>query len=125
MLIIIFSCFILFPLFVYFLYEAIACRKLWSKGTALTKILCSYTFYFFGLSLSSISELIDFYISSNCTWSGEGVAPCNELIYWFADFVVTWLILIMAALAFLIQIAYLHYVGRHLVFSKSSHKANR
>ncbi|MDO8341650.1 MAG: hypothetical protein Q7T48_00460 [Cellvibrio sp.] len=124
MLILVLAGYFLFPLFVYFVYEKIAYRKLWSKGTALTKILCSYSFYFIGLSLSGASASIEFYMSSNCVWSGEGPAPCNELIYWFADFVATWLVLIMVALAFLLQIAYLHFIGRYIVYSKSSNKVN-
>jgi hypothetical protein len=63
-------------------------------------------------------------MSSNCVWSGEGPAPCNELIYWIADFVVTWLVLIMIALGFLLQVAYLHFIGRHIFFSKSTNKVN-
>lgn len=98
MLFLVLACYFLFPLFVYFVYEKIAHRKFWSKGTALTKILCSYSFYFIGLSLSGVSASIEFYMSSNCAWSGEGLAPCNELMYWIADFVVTWLVLIMVAL---------------------------
>ena len=124
MLVLVLACYFLFPLFVYFVYEKIAHRKFWSKGTALTKILCSYSFYFIGLSLSGVSSSIEFYMSSNCVWSGEGPAPCNELIYWIADFVVTWLVLIMIALGFLLQVAYLHFIGRHIFFSKSTNKVN-
>ncbi|WP_049630995.1 hypothetical protein [Cellvibrio sp. pealriver] len=109
----------LFPFIVCLIYEAIAFKRVSMNGLFLTKVLSSYGIYLLGLIFSSISDPLEEYMLKHCSWSGEGIAPCNALLYQAASYISSWLILVMAGLSFAFQLVFLYYISRRITFNKA------
>ena len=108
----------LFPFIVSLIYEVIAFKRVSMNGLFLTKVLSSYGIYLLGLIFSSVSDQLEEYMVKHCSWSGEGIAPCGALLYQVASYLSSWLILVMAALSFVFQLFFLHYISRKITFNK-------
>ena len=109
----------LFPFMVSLIYEVIAFKRFSMNSLFLTKVLSSYGIYLLSLIISSISDPLENYMVKHCSWSGEGIAPCGTLLYEVVSFISSWLILIMAGLSVVLQLAFLHYISRRITLNKA------
>lgn len=112
---------LLFPALVTAISEWIGQDKYGSIPIFLLKTVAMYGVYLLCVILSTaISEQLDYYIHSNCSWDGSGEPPCSDFLYKFGNMVENYLFSLSLVVAFIFQLVALYKLSGKVELAEKS-----